>query len=292
MDELRARHGTTGQAKFVMAARRRSTTWFERADVQQQDGLATVLAGLPGDRRRTRIDRDDVSRFVFEPEDVVLCIGQDGLVANVAKYLDGQLLIGVNPDPARYDGVLCRVPPERAAAAVAWTDGRRTNDFAEEPRVMARVALEDGQVLYALNEVFLGHASHQSARYSLEVGGATERQSSSGIIVRTGTGATGWAKSIARQRARPPTLPTPGEAKLAWFVREPFPSVATGVTLEQGVIEGEHALGVVSEMGERGVIFGDGIEQDALEWTSGQTAIVRVAQRKLRLVVPAAGRGR
>src|SRR6266700_6241111 len=44
--------------------------------------------------------------FVFGPEDIVVALGQDGLVANTLKYLNGQPLVGVNPDPRRYDGQL------------------------------------------------------------------------------------------------------------------------------------------------------------------------------------------
>ncbi len=288
LEELKARHGTLGQAQFFLAARKQRADWFERADAQLQEGVRTVLAALPGDRRRARVDRDEVDRFVFEPEDVVLAVGQDGLVANVAKYLDGQALVGVNPDPDRYDGVLCRVRPERAAAAVAWLDTRKGAEFREERRVLARVEREDGQVLHALNEVFIGHASHQSARYVLHADGAQERQSSSGILVCTGTGATGWARSVTRQRARAPALPAPEERRLVWLVREPFPSVSTGVSLEDGAVGDGEALRVVSEMGDRGVIFADGIETDVLEFTSGQVATVAVAARALRLVTPAA----
>jgi hypothetical protein len=44
---------------------------------------------------------------------------------------------------------------------------------------MVDARLDDGRRLLALNEVFLGHASHQSARYALEVADEAERHSSS-----------------------------------------------------------------------------------------------------------------
>ena len=74
---------------------------------------------------------------------------------------------------------------------------------------MAAARLDDGQELLALNEVFVGHASHQSARYTLALGERAERQSSSGLIVATGTGATGWAASIHRERHSGLALPAP-----------------------------------------------------------------------------------
>lgn len=290
LEELKARHGTIGQAKFFLSAQRQKADWFEQADGELQAGLATVLASLPTDRRRTRIDRDDVERFVFEPEDIVIAVGQDGLVANVAKYLDGQVLIGVNPDPSRYDGVLCRVRPERVAAAIDWVSANGGTEFRMESRVLALVTREDGQTLHALNEVFIGHASHQSARYVLQVAGKQERQSSSGILCVTGTGATGWGHSIARQRGAGVEFPEPTERGLTWLVREPFPSVSTGTKLEAGRLDDGKSLVVASEMGERGVIFADGIETDALEFTSGQVATVRVADRVLRLVTTGAAK--
>ncbi|MEI9866324.1 MAG: hypothetical protein WDN00_17560 [Limisphaerales bacterium] len=45
------------------------------------------------------VDRSFLPNFVFAPEDTVVTLGQDGLVANTLKYLDGQPVVGVNPDP-------------------------------------------------------------------------------------------------------------------------------------------------------------------------------------------------
>ena len=149
---------------------------------------------------------------------------------------------------------------------------------------MVEARLDDGQRLLALNEIFVGHRSHQSARYRVRAGKAEERQSSSGIIVSTGTGATGWARSIALGRAESPRLPSPTQRSLAWFVREAFPSVATGTTVTSGAIGGQSALEVISEMGDGGVIFGDGIEEDRMGFGWGMRATVRVAAERLRLV--------
>jgi hypothetical protein len=150
---------------------------------------------------------------------------------------------------------------------------------------MAEASLDDGRRLLALNEVFVGHRSHQSARYGLRVSGQEERQSSSGMIVSTGTGATGWARSISNDRGNPLPLPRPTERTLAWFVREAWPSVASGATLTAGILEERSELVIVSEMEEGGVAFGDGIEQDWIPLSFGQELRVRVSSRVLRLVV-------
>jgi hypothetical protein len=153
-----------------------------------------------------------------------------------------------------------------------------------EERVLAAAALDDGQRLLALNEIFAGHRSHQSARYLLRLDGREERQSSSGVLVTTGTGATGWARSVNGERRRPLELPRPGDPALAFFVREPFPSVATGTSLDGARLDADPALEIVSEMDEGGVLFADGIEDDRLEFPFGARARFAIAPDRLRLV--------
>ena len=151
---------------------------------------------------------------------------------------------------------------------------------------MALAEREDGQRLLALNEVFVGHQSHQSAKYRIEVDGEEERHSSSGVICATGTGSTGWARSIVEQRKLDIDLPFPTEASLAWFVREPFPSVYTGTELTWGFLSEGFQLVLHSEMGHGGVIFADGIEQDYLEFLSGQVVSISIAEDTLNLLIP------
>ncbi|MET0269573.1 MAG: hypothetical protein ABW173_04000, partial [Sphingomonas sp.] len=133
-----------------------------------------------------------------------------------------------------------------------------------------------------LNEVFIGHRSHQSARYGLAVDGAEEAHSSSGLIVASGTGATGWARSIMEATGEQVAL-DPQERAIAYFVREPFPSVATGTTLRFGKLAGG-GLSAVSRMNDGGVIFADGIEQDFLAFDWGRRVTLRAADRCLNLV--------
>jgi hypothetical protein len=228
-----------------------------------------------------RLDRRDLPAFVFEPEDLVVAVGQDGLVANAAKYLRGQQVLGVNPDPEVNDGVLVPHRPDRARRLLAAMAAGRAS---LEERTLAAASLDDGQRLLALNEVFAGHRSHQSARYRIRHGDAEERHSSSGVIVTTGTGATGWARSINGERRRALELPRPGDAALAFLVREPFPSVATGTSIDGALLVAPAALELVSEMNDGGVLFGDGIEEDRLELPYGARVRVEVAPERLRLV--------
>jgi NAD kinase len=277
---LLERHATRQQAAFFLETRGQS---IERTVARHETFAAIrqqVLQAIPTDWRRANVTRDDLDRFLFEPGDVVVALGQDGLVANVAKYLDGQPVIGLNPDPARYEGVLVPHPPA-AAADLILTAGRGRGDFENRSMVTARLA--DGQELTALNEIFVGQRTHQSARYQIEFQGASERHSSSGLIVATGTGATGWARSIARERHCEWPMPRPDERGLIFFVREAWPSVHTGTDVTDGVLHDAEALIVTSRM-EDGVIFGDGIEADRIEFGWGRRVEITLATRALRMM--------
>ena len=294
-EQLLEQRGTPDQARFYLRSRGRKIEPEREAHERFCDALRVVESAIPPDRRRTRVDRDLLSRFLFAPDDVVIVVGQDGLVANAAKYLEGQLTLGVNPDPERYDGVLCRHAPSATEQILHWhrhwsqdpvAAESGSNAYRVERRTMAEAKREDGQTLRALNEIFVGHQTHQSARYLIRHQEQEERHSSSGLICTTGTGATGWARSISEQRGLERLLPTPTDPNLVFFVREPFPSVWTQTEVQHGTVDPESALRLESEMGEGGVLFADGIESDWVEFVAGQSVEIRPSSQALHLVVP------
>jgi NAD kinase len=280
--ELIDRHGTRGQAEFFLRTRGRDIQEVERRHRLTEAALAQVAGAVPADWRHARVERGDLARFLFAPDDIVVVVGQDGLVANAAKYLDGQPVLGIDAEPGRNPGVLVRHRAEDAAkllraAAAPGLEGRL------DPRTMVEAVADDTQRLLALNEIYLGQPGHQTARYRLEAGNAPEPQASSGVLVGTGTGATGWCRSAWLERGSPLPLPAPAGPELAWFVREAWPSPTTGTEQVHGVLTRDQRLSLTVES-DRLVAFGDGIEADALQLTWGQVVRIGIAKTRLRLL--------
>ncbi|KMS71776.1 inorganic polyphosphate kinase [Streptomyces viridochromogenes] len=282
-EELVARHGTHGQAAFFLSSRGRDIAEVAERHRRTRQALTEVTAAIPLTWRQSRVERADLDRFLFAPEDVVVVVGQDGLVANVAKYLAGQPVLGIDTDPGRNPGVLVRHRPGDAGPLLAATQsgGVRCDEL-----IMVEAVADDTQRLVALNEIYLGAVGHQTARYRLGLeddGGVVEAQASSGVLIGTGTGATGWIRSVWQERGGRLRLPAPTEERLLWFVREAWPSPATGTSLVAGELAAATRLHLTVES-ERLVAFGDGMETDAVELTWGQTLRVGVCRERLRLV--------
>lgn len=294
LDELLARHHTLAQARFYIEHLDADFSDYLRENAAYAEGLRVAVEALQAWGRYQLVDRAYLPNFVFGADDIVVALGQDGLVANTMKYLDGQPLVGVNPEASRWDGVLLPFAPAdlRAVIGDVANDKRTTKSV-----TMAEARLSDGQVLRAVNDLFIGPRSHTSALYEIALGEKHESQSSSGIIVSTGLGSTAWLKSIVtgswgitgaldRKGTHHEYRAQPWDAdRLTFAVREPFPSKASTAELVYGSVTARQPLRLRSRMPESGVIFSDGMESDYLRFTAGMEATITVAARRGRLVV-------
>jgi NAD kinase len=297
LEELVLRFNSLAQARFYIEHLGADFADYQREFDAYTAARATVMQAVAAFPRRQVMDRQFLPSYLFGPDDIVVALGQDGLVANAMKYLDGQPLIGVNPERSRYDGVLLPFLPADLTKVLSDVVADRRPIRAV---TMAKATLSDGQVLCAVNDFFIGARSHTSARYEISQGERREVQSSSGVIVSTGLGSTAWMKSVVTgaraiaaslaQQSGGPVADT-AYRPLAWdsgdllfAVREPFPSVASQAGLVFGAIAKERELQLRSLMPEEGVIFSDGVETDYLRFTSGIEARIGLAQQRGALI--------
>ncbi|WP_246058566.1 sugar kinase [Paenibacillus illinoisensis] len=309
LEELVVRYNTVQQAQFYIERLGADFSDYIEEDRRYRHSVQQAQHQLGQLGRVQTIDREHVPNFIFGEQDIVVVVGQDGLVANTLKYVTEQPLIGVNPDPMRWDGVLLPFTVEDLKMIIP--DVMRKQRSLKEV-TLAKVELNDGQFLYGVNDLFIGRKTHVSARYEVRLGSSVEQQSSSGIIVSTGLGSTGWFKSVLAGAAgivgseawkhmhingddvNAESPVTRGyqmenfgwDAPYLYFtVREPFPSRTTAVNLVFGQVHPKQPLRIVSQMPEDGVIFSDGVEQDFLEFNSGVEATIGLAEKRGRLVV-------
>lgn len=292
LQELVARFNTQSQAKFYIEHAGGDFTDYEREDDAYGRALEAVQNSLKFEIPCQIVDRTLVSTFQFQKEDLVVTLGQDGLVANTAKYVRSQPIVAINPDPARFDGILLpfQIFDTRVAVARVLEEKAKIREV-----TLAEALLNDSQRLLAFNDLFIGAHSHVSALYKLSLEEKCETQSSSGVLVSTGAGSTGWVSSVFNMASGVAAFTggTSGRAvRLSWedprllyVVREPFLSRHSQAGIVAGMLRPGEELTLESLMPSGGVIFSDGIEADFLEFNSGAIAHVRAAQQKARLVV-------
>ncbi|MEW6277526.1 MAG: NAD+ kinase [Candidatus Eremiobacterota bacterium] len=292
--ELVERFNTRAQARFYIERAGGDFGEYLKEDDTYRRSLEEVRSALELGLKLQVMDRSLVSTYLFTEHDLVIAAGDDGLVANTAKYIGSQPLIGVNVDPERNDGVLMPIGP----AVLRRTVHRVLQGQARMRRVtLAQASLNDGQRLLAFNDLFIGARSHVSARYRIRWGQTEEPHSSSGIIVSTGAGSTGWLSSVFNMvhgvasflskadRGRGRLRMDWEDPRLAFVVREPFVSKHSQAGVVAGLVEPGQVLRVESLMPSAGVIFSDGIEADFLAFNSGATARIEAAEHRAHLVV-------
>lgn len=296
LEGLVERFNTLGQAKFYIEHSGGDFSLYEREHSVYVNALGRLRSTLPGLAKMQEIERGFLPNFLFAPEDVVVTIGIDGLVVNTAKYLHGQPIVAVNPDPKHIDGILL---PFNVQTAIPVLQTVLTGQMQVRQISMAEATLNDGQSLLAFNDLFIGAKTHVSARYKIRIKQQEEHHSSSGIIVSTGVGSTGWLSSLFNmangmydafskdeQNMELPRIQMKWESdQLVFVVREPFISKTSSAEMVSGLVTPNFPLVIESEMAEGGVIFSDGIEADFLPFNSGAIATINVAKKKTQLVV-------
>lgn len=291
LETLIERFNTKAQAKFYIESLGANYQEYELEHNTFYRALETLQSKLTKLIKNKIIERSFLPSFLFDEKHVIIVIGQDGLVANTAKYAKNCPIIAVNPDPSRFDGPLLPFNVNNFTEAVTKT--LQTKHTSRKVH-FAQATLNDGQRLLAFNDLFIGAATHVSARYKIQFNSGNEVHSSSGIIVSTSVGNTGWMSSIFNMAQGIAQLssasasfvqPTLNDNQLIFAVREPFLSKTTSASINCGLIQENNQLVLESLMPANGVIFSDGIESDFIRFNSGAIATIGLAKEKVNLVV-------
>ncbi|MFI1770655.1 sugar kinase [Thalassobellus citreus] len=293
LELLIERFNSKAQAKFYIEKSEGDFGYYELENDTFYKSLSKIQDTISKQLKYKVINRSFLPTYIFTEKDLIVVIGQDGLVANTAKYVKGLSIIGVNPDKERYDGVLLKHTSDELDVVIKNV---LKGDYKTKQVTMAKAQLNDGQTLLAFNDFYIGADSHVSSRYDIEFKGKREKHSSSGIIISTGAGATGWLSSIfnmanninkiqSNKERSEQSLIRWEDEKLVFVVREPFLSKVTQASIGFGIITKKQTLKVESNMPSKGVIFSDGIESDFLNFNSGSYVEIGIADEKANLII-------
>ncbi|MEO8234646.1 MAG: sugar kinase [Flavobacterium sp.] len=291
LELLIERFNTKAQAKFYIERLGGNFNDYEIENEIFQSSLQSLQLQLSKVIKNKIVERNFVSSFIFSENQLIIVIGQDGLVANTAKYSKNIPIIAVNPDKERYDGILL---PFDTNNFIRGVENVITKQYNSKTMRFAEAKLNDGQRLLAFNDLFIGASTHISAKYKISFNNNIEEHSSSGLIVSTPAGSTGWLSSIFNmsygitnifEKNLKPKRPKLNENELLFAVREPFQSIRTQIGITAGIIKSENKLTIESLMPTSGVIFSDGIETDFLRFNSGSIATIGIAKETAKLVI-------
>ncbi|MDR1350881.1 MAG: hypothetical protein LBJ59_08945, partial [Zoogloeaceae bacterium] len=96
LEKVLASQNTLSQAKFYINSRGGDCGEYAAEHQQYNASIQAARQEIENLGNVQLLDRKYLPNFIFAPEDVVVVIGQDGLVANTLKYLSNQPVIGVN----------------------------------------------------------------------------------------------------------------------------------------------------------------------------------------------------
>ena len=292
LETLIERFNTKAQAKFYIEHSGGDFTEYEKEHEIFHSALSLIQRNLSAVLKNKIVERSFLPSFIFNDKQIVVTVGQDGLVANTAKYVKEIPIVAINPDPERFDGILLPFTVNNFIPAI---ENVINNTYRSRLSSFAEAQLNDSQRLLAFNDLFIGVASHVSARYKITYSHKTEVHSSSGIIVSTQAGSTGWLSSVfnmsygIHQFVEKDSSGKKNvhlkENQLMFAVREPFASKKTQTGITAGILSGQSKLIIESFMPNNGLIFSDGIEADFLKFNSGAIATIGIAKEKANLVL-------
>lgn len=212
----------------------------------------------------------------FRGKDLIISVGGDGTVLNSSQYIiDRTPMLAVRSD-RRSLGVLCEIDAqdfEQALERIVRDD----YEVQEWTRVEGRFG---SRRLFALNEVFVGARHNPSmARYEIVFGGKRETQMSSGIVITTGAGSTGWYANIPGSDGGFPRT----SKELRFIVREH--NVACRYAMTKGTIRKGEVMTVRSKMNVDGCVSFDGdFGKRMFEFGRGDVLRVRASALPVRVV--------
>ncbi len=233
-------------------------------------------------RRQTLfILRDELTKAKIKDVKAVISFGGDNHFQYVAHFLDKQFLIGMNSDPARSDGALAYFTVQDIKRVLKKLE---EGDFLIEEWTRLQIEINNKKIeTLAVCEVFVGETARKDmSRHILLYKGKKEEQKSSGILIATGAGSTGWYDSSVRYLYRNGNKFSKTEKTVRFLVTEPYRGKISGFSLLEGELLPDEKLTIQSLNDSSGKILIDA--QQEFDFQRGSTCRIQISKEPLRVI--------
>jgi len=278
-ENLVARYNALGESGLRILA----------AHLLHQEAIATCARELKPDQV---VSLESLKDHGLSPRyEVIIALGGDDFFKLVTHHNKGSLpILGVNSDPLSSVGALLPVTISELPEALKRLE---SGDYRIEPWTRISLRINGVECGSAINDIVLGKRDFRlTSRHELEYRGQKVTQRSSGMLISTGVGSTGWYASAGlylgdHDRSFPKT------ARYARFeLREPSVTVTEvdGVRvtrlpqLVEGTLSEGASLRITSLNDDEGIASRDSL--DSVPFPRGSVAEISIDPNPCHVVIP------
>ena len=224
----------------------------------------------------TEIDGEKLSPEDIRGRDMIIAIGGDGTMLRTSSYIVNENLVAINADMKESEGALCNLNEKNIEGLEQILRG----EYSTLKRTRAVVHINGKRLReLALNEAYIGKMNEfDTAHYIINFEGISEEHRSSGGIVATGSGSSGWYHSAQGERFKHDA------EELRFLVREPVKGRVFRPTILQGVIGKYEKISFISTRDYGGVIALDGYK--VYDFNNKDIATVELSEKYLHVLIP------
>ncbi len=193
----------------------------------------------------TIVNRDGLNKYIINNYDLIIAVGGDNHFQYVSHFLENTPILGINSDPSRSDGALMMVSSEELEKILP----NILRDYFEiENWTRLKISIDNKEIdELAISEIFIGEERRfNMSRNIIKVNGKSEEQKSSGLIIATGVGSTGWYNSACRYLFQEGDIFSKSLKEARFLLTEPHNGRLSSLKMTNGSIGEDEEIEIIS----------------------------------------------
>ncbi|MFH0936911.1 MAG: hypothetical protein V1808_01300 [Candidatus Daviesbacteria bacterium] len=227
------------------------------------------------------IGRNRLNKTIAAGANLIIALGGDNHFLYVSHFINGQLLLGINSDPTSSEGALTYFTVK--SLKDFWSK-LEADDFKIEEWPRLQIAL-NGKKIQALatGDIFIGESRRENmSRYLISLDGQEEEQKSSGLLITTGAGSTGWYDSACHYLFENGNKFPKTKQEARYLVTEVYRGKLSKYQMLEGGFGPGQKLIISSLNDSSGEISIDSLVR--CKFNRGSQAIIEISDKPLRVI--------